>query len=132
MTVTDLETQSGPGCTTWTKIGYTTLYESDRTTLLDHSEWLNDNHIACAQNLLKELFPEFGGLESTIKQQAGVKATSTTGSAAITYRWVTVSTVNCPHQADIVTDVVLYDSMYSTKLSFYFLNWCTPTGQFSA
>ena len=71
MTVTDLETQSEPGCATWTNIGYTTLYESDRTTLLDHSEWLNDNHIACAQNLLKELFPEFGGLESTIKQQAG-------------------------------------------------------------
>ena len=75
MTVTDLETESGPGCTTWTKIGYTTQYESDRTTLfLDHSEWLNDNHIACTQNLLKEVFPEFGGVHDQAASRS-IKAT---------------------------------------------------------
>ena len=116
--VTDLETQSGPGCTTWNKIGYTTLYESDRTTLLDDSEWLNDNHIACAQNLLKELLPEFCGLESMIKQQARALKPLLLQGLQILHidgnHWVSASTVNFPHEADIVADVVLYDSMYST------------------
>ena len=100
------------------KIWLHSLYESDRTTLLDHSEWLNDNHITCAQNLLKELFPEFGGLESTIKQQAGALKPLPLQGLQISHidgnHWIAAPTVNCPHEADIVADIVLCDSMYST------------------
>ena len=47
--------------------------------------------------------------------------------------WV-ASTINCPHEADIVADVVFYDSMYSTinsQTEIILSDLVPPTGQFS-
>ena len=62
----------------WLKIGNYYLHKSDKEILEDKSKWLNDNHILCAQVLLKKQFPYFHGLQPTILQKNGpFKGTST-------------------------------------------------------
>ena len=56
----------------WVKIHHTHLYQSDKATHLDKAECLNDNHMACAQLLLRQAFPALSGLESTLRQQTGL------------------------------------------------------------
>ena len=50
----------------WVRIHHTHLYQSDKATLLDKAECLSDNHMACAQLLLRQAFPALSGLVSTL------------------------------------------------------------------
>ena len=69
--VTDGEAKSSDTPKCWIKINTFYLFESDRETLQDSNQWLNDNHMLCAQLLLRRQFPQFGGLQSTSLQLLG-------------------------------------------------------------
>ena len=97
----------------WVKIHHTHLYLSDKATLLDKAECLNDNHMACAQLLLRQAFPALSGLESTLVQQTGLRPLPQNSLQILLVNenhWVATSTVNCPPEVDIL----FYDSIYST------------------
>ena len=55
-------------CKKWLIVGHTVLYESDRAVLLYEHEWVKDNHVSSAKILLKQQFPQLGGLQLTLKQ----------------------------------------------------------------
>ena len=48
-------TNQSSSCKVWIKCKICTLYTSDQMVLLSSSEWLNDNIISAAQNMLKDL-----------------------------------------------------------------------------
>ena len=54
----------------WLMIDKIYLYNSDREVLLSKTQWLNDNHMTCAQLLLKHQFPQYSGLHCTVLQQS--------------------------------------------------------------
>ena len=110
----DVGSSSCSGSVIWTTIDKTNLYESDRLALLGKTEYLNDNHMLCALILLKQAFPELGGLESTLRQQKGLTPLPDRPSLQILHindnHWVVASTIDCPPEANIL----LYDSLYTT------------------
>ena len=98
----------------WVKIGKFTLKAVHKNTLIS-GEWLNDYHINCAQTLLKQQFPSFGGLYSMIgqgkhfkrfpKDQDALQILFVAGN-----HWIAATTVNNIKDKE----VLLYDSLYST------------------
>ena len=50
----------------WLIVDQLYLYTSDRVVLLNNKEWLNDNHMTCAQKLIKNQFRQYNGLQNTI------------------------------------------------------------------
>lgn len=107
---TEQEAQSGSEV--WIKLGHFFMYKSDQTVLLNQDKWLNDNHVSCAIILLKQQFPDFGGLAFTLKQQSLKPIESQSLQILLIYgnHWVAASTVNCTSD----TDILLYDSLYTT------------------
>ena len=51
----------------WLTINHVDLYQSDKDALIGN-EWLNDQHIYVAQNLIKQQHPHIGGLFPTVLQ----------------------------------------------------------------
>ena len=104
-TVIDLDFEEGNdelsllSSTKWLMVGNIILYESDKATLLDDKEWINDNHIASAQILLKLQFTQLGGLDFTLKQENGSLNILSPNSLQVIYingnHWAVVSTVHC-------------------------------------
>ena len=97
----------------WKKINYFHLYYHDKEILLSDTEWLNDNHMTCAQMLLKSQFPQYGGLQCTVLQQSiETLKPLLPNSLQIVHshgnHWIAISTVNC----ETGTDLCLYDSSY--------------------
>ncbi len=106
----DGQQKSQPSATKWIMIGNTILYEPDRTGLLDEEEWINDNHVAVSQILLKQQFPQLGGLDFTLKQETRLKPLLPNSLQVIhldNNHWAAASTVNCKTE-----DIILYDSIY--------------------
>lgn len=81
---------------------------------MDQTEWLNDNHITCAQILIKQIYPTIRGLQSTIRQNSGPLAKLYPGSLQVLHvdgnHWALASTISLPNGADIL----LYDSLYTS------------------
>ena len=97
--------KSQPNATQWIMIGHTVLYESDRAVLLNEEGWINDNHVASAQILLK------GGLDFTLKQETKSLKPLLPNSLQVIHvdgnHWAAASTVNCKRE-----DIMIYDSLY--------------------
>ena len=88
----------------WLIVDQLYLYTSDRVVLLNNKEWLNDNHMTCAQKLIKNQFPQYNGLQNTILQQTKFLKPLLKNSLQILHtgenennrnHWIAVSTVNC-------------------------------------
>ena len=98
----------------WLMIDKIYLYNSDREVLLSKTQWLNDNHMTCAQLLLKHQFPQYGGLHCTVLQQSKSLRPLSGQSLQILHtrgdHWIAVSTVNIEPD---VEDIIVYDSKYS-------------------
>ena len=59
------------------------LSTADREKLLDSSQMLNDKHILAAHDLLRNQFPQLGGLQcSLLSQTNGFKSVSGDGNIA--------------------------------------------------
>ena len=89
--------------------------------LLNNKEWLNDNHMTCAQKLIKNQFPQYNGLQNTILQQTkflkpllkSLQILHTGETENNRNHWIAVSTVNYNKKEDII----VYDSKFSSSLS---------------
>ena len=93
------------------------LFERDRMILQNDKQWLNDNHILCAQILIQEQFPQFSGLKSTILQKIAPLKPFQPQSKSLQIlhvngnHWIAVSTVGCTASTE---DIVVYDSKYAS------------------
>ena len=93
------------------KLGDKHLLSDDKAILL-RGDWLNDKHMAIAQELLKKQYPHIHGLQDSIlqigrmfdahKDQPFVQCLNLGGM-----HWLTVSTVGCPSGT-----VKVYDSLH--------------------
>lgn len=72
---------------------------------------LNDKHINIGQQLIRQHFPNIGGLHSTLLQQKRIipLASNALQVVYLPGHWIAVSTVNTEKE-----DIVLYDSLSST------------------
>ena len=95
----------------WITVGNITLKRSDKGILLDANGKLNDKHINCGQQLIKQHFPNIGGLSSTLLQQKRIIPLPLTALQVVYLPgyWIAVSTINAEKE-----DIVVYDSLYST------------------
>ena len=93
----------------WMAIDKIFLYNTDKEVLTSKTIWLNDNHITCAQILLKCQFSQYGGLRCTVLQQTKSLKLLQADSLQILHtrgnHWIAVSTVNCT-----TGDITVYDS----------------------
>lgn len=96
----------------WMTIDKIFLYNTDKEVLTSKTMWLNDNHITCAQILLKHQFSQYGGLQCTVLQQTKSLKPLQADSLQILHtrgnHWIAVSTVSCTTE-----DITVYDSKYS-------------------
>ena len=92
-------------------MGNITLKHSDKEILLDANGKLNDKHINSGQQLIKQHFPNIGGLRSTSLQQKGIIPLPLNALQVVYLpgHWIVVSTINAEKE-----DIVVYDSLYST------------------
>lgn len=106
----------------WLMVDQLYLYSSGRDVLLNNKEWLNDNHMTCAQKLIKNQFPQYNGLQNTILRQTKFLKPLLKNALQILHtgenennrnHWIAVSTVNCNEKEDII----VYDSKFSSSLS---------------
>ena len=99
-------------CRQWVKIGSTTLYQSERNSLLN-GKWLSDLHILAAQQLLQIQFKHLGGLQSTLYQQLKKTIKNITNAIQILYvdnnHWTVMTTIDCESQCQ----ARYYDSHYA-------------------
>lgn len=95
------------------------LYDTDREDLQSKDQWLNDNHVAVAQLLLKKQFPHITGLQPPVLQQAGPLKALPQGSQSLQIlhvddnHWLAVSTVDSSNDKTEY-DITVYDSIYSS------------------
>ena len=112
------ESSNTPKC--WVKINTFYLFESDRESLQDSNQWLNDNHMLCAQRLLQRQFPQLGGLKPTSLQLVGPLKPFPSESQSLQIlhvnrdHWIAVSTVGCTADTDDSEDIIVFDSKYSS------------------
>ena len=101
----------------WVEISGFYLFKRDRMILQDNRQWLNDNHILCAQILIQEQFPQFSGLKSTNLQKIVPLKPFQPQSKSLQIlhvngcHWIAVSTVDCTASTE---DIVVYDSKYAS------------------
>ena len=73
--------------------------------------WINDNHVASTQILLKQQFLQLGGLDFTLKQETKSLKPLLPNSLQVIHvdgnHWAAASTVNCKRE-----DIMIYDSLY--------------------
>ena len=104
----------------WLKIGCYILNFAEKETLCD-GRWLSDLHINAVQILLKQQYPQIGGLQNVVLLQSSKSTkpftTSSHGSPQVVpvnnNHWIVVSTLNC----STVTadhDITVYDSLNSS------------------
>ena len=94
----------------WRVIGETTLQLEDKT-LIESGEWLTDQIIFAAQQLLKMRHPLVSGLQNTVLQYTKtLEVQSRKEFIQILHaggsHWITVSTVGCP-----LASINVFDSM---------------------
>jgi hypothetical protein len=93
----------------WLTVNHINLYQSDKDAITGN-EWLNDQHMCVAQNLIKQQYPHIHGLMPTVLQgrnplpQDSLQILHTDGEY-----WVAVSTFDTGDE-----DIVIYDSKYSS------------------
>ena len=99
---------------TWLKIGSSVLCKAERN-MLCNNEWLSDLHINAVQILLKQQFPQIGGLQNTVllQSRSHIKPfQSGVRSLQVVHinnnHWVVASTINCEN-----ADITIYDSLNS-------------------
>ena len=100
----------------WLKIGCYILNFAEKETLCS-GRWLSDLHINAVQVLLKQQFPQIGGLQNVVLLQSSksTKPFSTTSHGSLQVvpvnnsHWIVVSTLNC-----CTADITVYDSLYSS------------------
>ena len=72
--------------------------------------WINDNHVASAQILLKQQFPQLGGLDFTLKQETKSLKPLLPNSLQVIHvdgnHWAAASTVNCKRE-----DIMIYTAV---------------------
>ena len=81
--------------------------------------WLSDLHINAVQVLLKQQYPQIGGLQNVVLLQSSKStkpfATSSHGSLQVVpvnnNHWIVVSTLNC---STATADITVYDSLNSS------------------
>lgn len=100
----------------WLKIGCYSLNFAEKE-ILCNKRWLSDLHINAVQVLLKQQYPQIGGLQNVLLLQSS-KSTqhfpvTSQGSLQVVRvnnsHWIVVSTLNC-----CSADVTVYDSLYSS------------------
>ena len=95
----------------WVKCGSIILYQTERNALMN-GKWLSDLHINAAQQLLKNQFECFGGLQSTLCQLK-TPINNLTNAIQIlhvhTNHWAVLTTIGCTKQCQ----ARYYDSSYT-------------------
>lgn len=87
------------------------LYDRDRDILTSAGEWLNDNLISAAQQLIKKEYPYINGLQNPILQRSMTFEIMESKAFVqclnlLNNHWLTISTLGCPPDT-----VRVYDSM---------------------
>ena len=97
----------------WMKVDQIVLFKSDKQALVSKNDWLNDNHMTCAQLLLKHQFPHIGGLKPIIEMKTRSVKPLPPQSLQILHtcgnHWVAASTMKTENE-----DISLYDCKHST------------------
>ena len=98
------------GSDTWKTVGNITLKQSDREILLNANGMLSDKHINIGQQMIKQHFPNIGGLNSTLIQQKRIIPLPSNALQVVYLpgHWIAVSTMNVRKE-----DIVVYDSLSS-------------------
>ena len=101
--------------TIWKKIDHFHLYHQDHSILLSRNAWLNDNHVNCAQYLLKKQFTHLYGLRCSVLQQSQYISPLSQESLQILHvssnHWIALSTLQCS-TTNLIPTACLYDSLY--------------------
>ena len=94
----------------WVVVGGVRLYEHHRL-ILTSEEWLDDDIIRASQYLLKEQFPEVGGLQSPVlAQKCAMEPQTGTFIQVLNAsesHWFTISNIGCPQGS-----LKVYDSLH--------------------
>ena len=114
----------------WVHIGKYKLTLAEREILIK-GQWLNDLHVNAVQHLVKNKFPQFGGLQNTVLFQSATFRPLPKGSLQILHinnnHWIVVSIL----KNDV--DITVYDSLNASistvvqPLKLFWLNYFIPT-----
>ena len=109
--VSDVSEKSPPQDTKWVQFGFITLTTSHKKILQSKGQWLDDSIMTAAQNLLKEQFPQVGGLQPPILGDTlSMEPTRGEFIQVLCIRqnhWICISNMGCQHST-----VKVYDSLH--------------------